>query len=922
MKSLLAARMGDEVGNHSSGLLAGLGMGLGLLAGALIGAALVVAVVATGGAVLVVAAAVAGAVCITAASGAAGERLGEAYDNDAASGTPCSTILMGLLTVKIENRFAARLSDPTTPCLITKSPAILNQGSKTVFMGRKNAARHNDKATCTGLNIPQTLHTFIGGAPATGGAPFQSTTASFFHDMGSGLEETAKWSGYAALALGGAAVAAVGVTAGLAASAGGAGLAASVGAGTMAAAPGALGLGLGYAGSIGGAKGGAAVGGLIDGAAGYKDGRFSQFGSTWGSIAGGVAGGKVAEVGIEVGGKMARGGPGEEGVTDPAGKTDTPTDDVAKAAEPLEEDDGCPTCDDEKAKPKTEEPPKDPSELTPRAKAVVDALPKALQDDVALSPKLRQQINDLVNRGNKAWDIQTDPAKAGADANRQARMISMGSGYDDVRVLAHEVGHALYDPPPVAAPDVVNGTKAGYVDKVLQGNLYDEGEARFNEFDVRQDILDHGGKDIGNWSNDQTGQDLYNQYKSGKITREQAVEQMGQGFKTAKTSTTGQTYEEYYGKWAENYWDQVEAAAKAAKNNTVPDTVPRAPAPGKDDCPTCGGDVPPKASEEVVRATSAETVAESVTRETAAAEQAETVDCPTCGNDAKAPPAHPDEAQLEAMRGKLSEKDYNKKVQELQRIRAAGKKLGLSEDATPDEIVHAAQKALANANRQNYEAVQSGDAEHPAGVIAERLKLAVEGGDDGVRVPLTYKGANGDVNDVAGARQQFDEFSGGIGKIMEDNGLTDATVQQLGSGTTGWKNNPMKYINYLSDGEPGTSWFDAGAWTPGSDTDLSVFSAQGVDMAKASGVPTNDAYGIFKTGKPGEAPGFSNTDVGKSLYDYGQAWDSKLYSPDALSAAGGEGLVDSKLNIGTQPFEPGPEVVPIYKGPAAGGGSP
>ena len=273
---------------------------------------------------------------------------------------------------------------------------------------------------------------------------------------------------------------------------------------------------------------------------------------------------------------------------------------------------------------------------------------------------------------------------------------------------------------------------------------------------------------------------------------------------------------------------------------------------------------------------------------------------------------HPDEARLEEMRasGEIDEEKYQDKKDELASLRNVAETLGLGPDATPDEIVSAAHGRLQTVNGQNYDLVQSGEKEHPAGVTPERLKLAVEGDEDG-RVPLTYKGQGG-VNDIDGAKAQMQDFNSDVAGVMDQNGITDATVVQVGSGTTGWKNNPMKYIKHLDAGGTDESWFDAGAWTPRSDTDLAVFSDQMKVGAMEQDVPINPDYGIYKTGQPGVKPGFSNTDVGGDLYDLGKRWDDRSYDP-ATRAANPDGLFDFKLNIGNDPFTTPPTV---YRGPA------
>src|SRR5690606_35873875 len=100
------------------------------------------------------------------------------------------------------------------------------------------------------------------------------------------------------------------------------------------------------------------------------------------------------------------------------------------------------------------------------------------------------------------------------------------------------------------------------------------------------------------------------------------------------------------------------------------------------------------------------------------------------------------------------------------------------------------------------------------GVTRERLRLAVEGDPaTGERVPLTYASID-----------QFHQFQAELRAVLESEGITDATVVQLGSGTTGWSTAPGK------TGKP---------WSPKSDVDFAIFSNQALAQAMAVDAPVN-----------------------------------------------------------------------------------
>src|SRR5262249_16953337 len=139
-------------------------------------------------------------------------------------------------------------------------------------------------------------------------------------------------------------------------------------------------------------------------------------------------------------------------------------------------------------------------------------------------------------------------------------------------------------------------------------------------------------------------------------------------------------------------------------------------------------------------------------------------------------------------------------------------------DPHADQLREALEK-LKTLNDRNYERVQRGQLKHPT-ATKERLRVAMEGDSDGQRIPLTYED-----------RAQFDRFRAELANVFESEGITDATVVQIGSATQGWKGNPQKYIDYISKGGTDEGWAEQGAWKPSSDTDFAVFSEQALVAA-------------------------------------------------------------------------------------------
>jgi len=178
--------------------------------------------------------------------------------------------------------------------------------------------------------------------------------------------------------------------------------------------------------------------------------------------------------------------------------------------------------------------------------------------------------------------------------------------------------------------------------------------------------------------------------------------------------------------------------------------------------------------------------------------------------------------------------------------------------------------------RSNYEKAMSGIIEPPAGVSKERLRLAVEGDPlTGQRVPLTFKDA-----------AQLSEFQADLTSVLSAQGIDDATIQQLGSGTTGWRGNPNKEI---------------AAWKPTSDTDFAIFSDQALTQAREHGVPVNQKitqggrYTVLKNDVLG-GDGFYDTPVGKELEALARKWNKIIYGDEDA-----EGF-DFKMNLSNKPF--------------------
>ena len=161
----------------------------------------------------------------------------------------------------------------------------------------------------------------------------------------------------------------------------------------------------------------------------------------------------------------------------------------------------------------------------------------------ALSPTLQGNFVELEEDG---WEIISTDAP-GAWADLTYKLIVIGEDFQGcpttlVFVLAHETGHALHP----YTDDL--RTREKYMNDMLDG----EGAATLNSIKVQREILDNGGPKVGAaWDgpNFVEYNKIYDQYliDGNAATAYRAI---GAIFAEREiTSTTGQTYAEYYGSW-------------------------------------------------------------------------------------------------------------------------------------------------------------------------------------------------------------------------------------------------------------------------------------------------------------------------------------------------------------------------------------
>ncbi|MDX8502199.1 LysM peptidoglycan-binding domain-containing protein [Mesorhizobium sp. VK4C] len=203
-----------------------------------------------------------------------------------------------------------------------------------------------------------------------------------------------------------------------------------------------------------------------------------------------------------------------------------------------------------------------------------------LVDQLSRSPTLMELL-----RGAQAEGVRiVNPARHDLrifDANSGDDLTATGSQYvSDVRVvfvdaetfraadadsdtvlaefvdmLGHELSH-VSDAPIELHPDDFPDRQA-YKDAVVSAYLNVEGEAGFVQYAAADELAVNGGKPAeilgAEWNSAQA--DILARYKAGEIDRSQAVEEMAALFGDKEPSTADGTYEEFYGRYADELYD-------------------------------------------------------------------------------------------------------------------------------------------------------------------------------------------------------------------------------------------------------------------------------------------------------------------------------------------------------------------------------
>ena len=192
------------------------------------------------------------------------------------------------------------------------------------------------------------------------------------------------------------------------------------------------------------------------------------------------------------------------------------------------------------------------SKLDPKVRAIIKN-----------SPTLTRQIQKLEGKVK----IKLGPAsQKNSYYNHKTKEIVLAPGRSTnamVSSIAHEVGHANYGKVPYHKP-TAGMTKSEYIRKNVQEYMRNEGSAQLNAAIVRDEVKKAGGPTLGMpGSQDAKYVKVYNDYKKGTITRQQAINKNGKLM--GNETTGGVPYKDYYGSVYGKHWNKTVGRGKTRK---------------------------------------------------------------------------------------------------------------------------------------------------------------------------------------------------------------------------------------------------------------------------------------------------------------------------------------------------------------------
>ncbi|GEM30837.1 hypothetical protein NN3_18440 [Nocardia neocaledoniensis NBRC 108232] len=172
---------------------------------------------------------------------------------------------------------------------------------------------------------------------------------------------------------------------------------------------------------------------------------------------------------------------------------------------------------------------------------------------VAMSPTLSKKVQQLLADG---WTISYGPIGAQGITSREEKEIVINpAGENDplliTAVLAHESGHATASPEYsfLATEPQPGEDYRQWFEKNLYRAFQDESNAGLTTAQVRREILDNSGPDIGNI--DGATKATYGRYVADDLTRPAAIDLLAD-----RLRDHSRAYRDDYGKYLEQEWQR------------------------------------------------------------------------------------------------------------------------------------------------------------------------------------------------------------------------------------------------------------------------------------------------------------------------------------------------------------------------------
>jgi uncharacterized Zn-binding protein involved in type VI secretion len=212
-----------------------------------------------------------------------------------------------------------------------------------------------------------------------------------------------------------------------------------------------------------------------------------------------------------------------------------------------------------------------PDTLPPGTLAATDAIDNvlsqfsdAVRNLARLSPTLKRQLEGLERA---MWAIiRGSDGKSFCDPRGFIRVGQNADPGRELTMIAHESGHAYNTLMPEVPPNGL--TRDQYAHANVGRHMLDEGAAQFNAAKVRDELAQAGHDVPMPGGQAQQYSDIYDRYKAGQSTEEEAVNEMADLMRNEVNSVDNRPYPEYYGDEYQRRYDDYEAANPPAASST------------------------------------------------------------------------------------------------------------------------------------------------------------------------------------------------------------------------------------------------------------------------------------------------------------------------------------------------------------------